>query len=68
MEVWRPSSVWHVNQLTSQFVSVTAKVTEVEEPMKTTTEDRKILTKQDVYIADTTGSTPVVLWCITVGR
>ena len=47
---------------TSQVVSVVAKVTLVEEPVKIVTKDGKTLTKQDVHIADATGSTRVVLW------
>ena len=46
---------------TSQVISVVAKVTQAEEPAKIVTKDGKTLTKQDVHIADATGSTRIVL-------
>ena len=47
---------------TSQVVSVVAKVTQADEPTTITTKSDKTLTKQDVHIADATGSTRLVLW------
>ena len=44
------------------MVSVVAKVTQADEPAKITTKDGKTLTKQDVHIADATGTTRLVLW------
>ena len=52
-----------ISDLTSsQVVSVVAKVTQADEPTTITTKSDNTLTKQDVHIADATGSTRLVLW------